>query len=78
MKVYIVIGETKNVYQDKIGEEFVPHPDKEIVSVFYNNNDAKEFVANSKLAKPKKERYGDTSYYRGGYYNLEIESHEVE
>jgi hypothetical protein len=35
-------------------------------------------VADNKLSKGKREPYGDTSYYRNGYYDLEIESWDVE
>lgn len=78
MTVYIIIGTKENVYQDVIGGEFLAHPDKEIVKVFSNGDDAKQFVTDNKLAKGKRDRYGDTSYYRNGYYDLEIESWEVE
>ena len=78
MTVYVVIGERENVYQDTIGGEFLPHPDKEIVRVFSNDDDARKFVADNKLAKCKRQSYGDTSYYRNGYYDMEIESWEVE
>jgi hypothetical protein len=77
MIVYIVIGEVEGVYQDEIGGPFVSHPRKEIVKVFANKQTAEYFVDNCKLPKPIKERYGDTSYYKFGYYSLEIESHEV-
>jgi hypothetical protein len=78
MTVYVVIGERENVYQDEIGGPFVPHPDKEIVKVFSDGESARKFVADNKLSKRKREPYGDTSYYRNGYYDLEIESWEVE
>ena len=78
MIVYIVIGEVEGVYQDEIGGPFVSHPRKEIVRVFSNGDDARKFVADNKLAKCKRQSYGDTSYYRNGYYDMEIESWEVE
>ena len=78
MTVYIVIGTKENVYQDEIDGPFVSHPDKEIVKVFSNDDDARKFVADNKLAKGKRKPYGDTSYYCNGYYDLEIESREVE
>jgi hypothetical protein len=77
MTVYIVIGEIEGVYQDEIGGPFVSHPRKEIIKVFANQQAAEYFVDNCKLSKPKKERYGDTSYYKFGYCTMEIESHEV-
>lgn len=78
MEVFIIIGTRENVYQEIIGEGFIPHPDKEIVRVFFDENKAINFVENAKLAKPKKERYGDTSYYKGGYISMEIENRVVE
>jgi hypothetical protein len=78
MNVYVVIGERENVYQDEIGGLFLPHPDKEIVKVFSDGESARKFVADSKLAKGKRQPYGDTSYYINGYYDMEIESWEVE
>ena len=78
MMVYIVVGEVEGVYQDEIGGPFVPHPRKEIVQVFSDFSDATKFVSDNKLTKSKRERYGDTSYYRNGYYSLEIETWEVE
>lgn len=77
MTIYIVIGEKENVYQDEIDGPFVPHPDKEIVAVFSDGDRARQFVQDNKLIEGKRERYGDTSYYRNGYYDLEIESWEV-
>ena len=77
MQVYIVIGTKENVYQETVGGEFLPHPDKEIVRVFSSGEQARQFVATSKLAKPTRKSYGDTSYYRGGYYDMEIENHII-
>jgi hypothetical protein len=77
MTVYIVMGEIEGVYQDEIGGPFLSHPRKEIVKVFANQQTAKYFIDNCKLPKPKKERYGDTSYYKFGYCTMEIESHEI-
>lgn len=77
MEIFIVIGTKENVYQDTIGGQFEPHPDKEIVKVFYDKDEAENFVQKSKLIKPKREPYGDTSYYRGGYIDMEIENHTV-
>lgn len=78
MIVYVVIGEKENVYQDEIGGPFLPHPDKEIVRVFRDGESARKFMADNKLSKGKRQPYGDTVYYRNGYYDMEIESWEVE
>jgi hypothetical protein len=78
MKVYVVLGTKENVYQDEIGGHFVPHPDKEVVKVFSSQESAENFIRNNKLNRPKKERYGDASYYKGGYCEMEIECAELE
>jgi len=77
MRVYIVIGTTEGVRQDEIGGAWTAHPDKEIVEVFAKQEDAENFVKNRKLKKPERRSFGDTSHYKGGYYELEIEDHEV-
>ena len=68
MTVYVVVGEIEGLYQDE----------KEIVRVFSSRETAEKFVKDSKLVKPLKYSYGDTSYYRFGYYDMEIESWDVE
>jgi hypothetical protein len=77
MTVYIVMGEIEGVYQDEIGGPFLSHPRKEIVRVFSDKETAENWVKTCKLSKPRKDSYGDTSYYRFGYYNMDVESHEV-
>jgi hypothetical protein len=78
MTIYVVIGTKENVFQDIVGGEFVAHPDKEIVRIFCNDDKAREFVKSSKLVAGTRKSYGDTVYYSGGYYDMEIESHSVE
>jgi len=78
MNVYVVIGTRENVYQERIGGEFAAHPDKEIVKIFSNEIAANDFVKNCKLKQPTRKPYGDTSYYKNGFYDLEIETHTVE
>lgn len=75
MKLYIVIGERENVYQDEIGGPFLPHPSKEIVSVFSTLEKAEKFITSNKLKKQKKERFGDTENYKTGHESMEIEEH---
>jgi hypothetical protein len=75
VEVYIVIGVKENVYQDTIGGPFTEHPDKEIVEIFLSEDDVKEFIASQELKKPKRVSYGDTLYYRGGYFDLYYEKH---
>lgn len=78
MNVYVVVGTIENVYQEIIGGPFEAHPKKEIVRIFKDESAAENFVKNSQLKCPRKHSYGDTSYYKGGYYELEVETHEVE
>jgi hypothetical protein len=47
------------------------------VRVFSDFNDAIKFVDNNKLVKCKKQSYGDTAYYRNGYYDMEIQDYEI-
>lgn len=75
--IYIVIGTRENVYQDEIGGPFIPHPDKELVIGFYNQRDAENYISINKLEKVKKQLYGDTSYYKDGFYEMEIQEVEV-
>jgi hypothetical protein len=77
MTVYIVMGEIEGVYQDEIGGPFLSHPRKEIVRVFSCKETAENWVKTCKLSKPRKDSYGDTSYYRFGYYDMDVESWEV-
>jgi hypothetical protein len=76
--IFIVIGTKENVYQDKIGENFVEHPSKEIVKVFSKKEEAEKFIANRRLKKPERLSFGDTSYYKGGFLELEYEEHYIE
>ena len=75
--IYIVLGEKQNVYQDQIGGDFTPHPFKEVVQAFTDYAEANKFILSQKLLAPQKKSYGDTSYYRGGYYDMELQSTEL-
>jgi hypothetical protein len=78
MTAYIIVGTTENVYQDKIGEPFESHYDKEIVCGFLDYEKAKQFIVDSRLDKPKKKTYSGFQYYKGGYYEMECETVEIE
>ncbi len=69
---------TENVYQDKIGEPFEPHYDKEIVCGFLDLEKAKQFIVDSRLNKPIKKSYSGNQYYKGGYYEMDYETIEIE
>lgn len=77
MTIYIVLGERENVYQDKIGEGFIPHPEKEVVKAFESYEEANQFILSQRLPKPKTKHFGDTSYYKGGFLDMEIQSIEL-
>jgi len=78
MEIFIVIGIIENVYEEIIGGPSFKHSNRHVVKVFRSKENAKKFIEKSKLKKPKKEPFGDTSYYKGGYCDLEIESHYIE
>lgn len=75
--IYIVLGEREGVYQDKIGEAFITHPYKEVVKAFESYEEANKFILSQRLKKPKKMPHGDTSYYKNGFYDMEIQSTEL-
>jgi len=76
--LYIVIGTTEEVYQEKIGEPFASSFDKTIVEIFTDEQLAKAFIEKNRLKKPQKQTYSGTKYFKNGYYDLEIEEHYVE
>ena len=77
MTIYIVLGEREGVYQEKIGEPFIAHPQKEVVKAFKSYEKANQFILSQRLSKPKRQRFGDTAYYKGDFYDMEIESTEL-
>jgi len=77
MFVYIVIGVKENVYQDKIGGPFISHKNKELICGFKTEEECIEYIKNQRLNKPKKQRFGDTSYYKNGYLEMEYEIVEI-
>lgn len=78
MTVYIVKGTTESVYQDRIGGDFTEHYSTELVCGFLSEAKAEEFIKDSRLTKPKKASYSGTEYYKGGYYEMEVESVEID
>ncbi len=78
MNAYIIIGTRQNVSQDEIGGPFVPHPEKEVVIGFFNIKDAENYIIKNKLEKPRKSSYSDTSYYNGGYYDMDIVETDIQ
>jgi len=71
--IYVVVGKSENVYQDKIGGPFDAHPDTEPVEAFCSMEAAKDFILSQKLKKTKKVSYGDSYSYKGGFFEMHIE-----
>lgn len=69
---------TENVYQDKIGGPFEAHYDKETVCGFFDLEKAKQYITDSRLDKPIKKSYSGIEYYKGGYYEMDYETVEIE
>ena len=77
MTIYVILGTRECVSQDKIGEAFVPHPTKEVVTVFTSYEKANQYILAQRLKTPKRKSYSDTSYYKGGFYDMEIQGTEL-
>jgi hypothetical protein len=78
MTAYIIVGMKENVYQDNIGEPIEPNYDKEIVCGFFDLEKAKQYITDSRLDKPIKKSYSGNQYYKGGYYEMDYETVEIE
>ena len=76
--IYVVVGIRESVSQDCIGGPFLPHPTGEVVKAFVKEQDAYDYINNCRLKKPIKKSYGDTSYFKGGYYDMEYDSVTLE
>lgn len=78
MTAYIIVGETENVYQDKIGGPFESHYNKELVCGFLDIEKAKQFIIDQRLKTPIKKTFSGTEHYKGGYYAMDYETIEIE
>ncbi len=78
MKIFLVIAEKEDFYQDKIDGPFVAHKNKDVVKAFRSKNKAESFVDKMKLKKPERVRYGGWVYFKGGYCDMKVEEIEVE
>lgn len=72
--IYLVVGKMENVSQDGIGGEFKAHPSEEIVAAFYEEENAQKEIDKRLLKKEVHQSYGDSYWYRGGYYEMYIET----
>lgn len=77
-EIYVVVGETEIVSQNKIGGPFETSYDKEVVCAFFSYEKAKSYIESMKLKKPIKKTYSGTEYYKSGYYDMEIETTGIE
>jgi hypothetical protein len=78
MTIYVILGTRECVYQDRIDEAFVPHPTKEVVTAFTSYEKANQFLLTQHLKTPKHQSHGDTSYYKDGFYDMEIQGTELD
>jgi len=76
-KVYVVIGETEEVFQITLDGPFQSIFSKEIVNVYSDKLKAENFINANKLKKPIKKTFSGTRFYKNGYYSLEIEEHYI-
>jgi|688.fasta_scaffold1404073_2 hypothetical protein len=73
--LYIVIGEIEHIGQKFIGGDFSASYSREPVAAFDTYEKAAKYVESQKLKRPRKEgTYSGTAHYRGGYYDMEVES----
>lgn len=77
-KIYIVIGETEDVGQTKIGGPFESTFSKEIIRVYRSKNDAEVFIDSNRLASPVRKTYSGIKRYKTGHSGMEIEEHYIE
>jgi hypothetical protein len=73
-EVYIVTGTTESVEQTRIGGNFEKSYSKECVAAFNTREAAEEFVKSHKLKKPVHFSFSGTRYFRGGFYEMEVET----
>ena len=76
--IYVVVGTTEHIAQDRIGGPFTSQYTQEVVKAFEAFKRAEEYIHQRRLAKPKKEAYAGKMYYKGGYYEMEVQSVELE
>ena len=73
--VYIVMGDTEHIGQEFIGSIFSTSYTREPVAAFDTHEKAAKYVESKELKRPRKGgTYSGTAYYRGGYYDMKIES----
>jgi hypothetical protein len=71
--IYIIIGETEEVAQSKIGGDFESFYIKEVVGYVDSSEEAEAYIKLNRLKAPRKESYSGTKYYKGGYYDMTYE-----
>jgi hypothetical protein len=61
---YALIAEYNDVYQEKIGESFLDHHSEEIVALFDDEQDAKNYIKESKLKQPKRQAFSSPIIFK--------------
>jgi hypothetical protein len=60
---YVLITEVNEVYQEIIGESFTEHWSDEIVALFDDEQDAKDYVRKARLKKPVRGSFSSTKLF---------------
>ncbi len=78
MKIYIIIGITEILSQKSYDSPFLEEYEKEVVTVFKELQNAKDYIEIRRLKKPKRASYSGTKYFKDGYYEMNIEESYIE
>lgn len=79
MTVYIVIGTRQEVSQKYIGGSFEASYHKKMIMGFKSMELALKYIESKKLKTPiKNGSFSGTSYYKDGYYDMDVETVEIE
>lgn len=62
--MYALKAEYEEVYQEKIGGSFVTDSTTDIVALFDDENDAKEYIKKSKLKKKREQTYASDIVFK--------------
>lgn len=62
--MYVIIGETNEVYQERYDEAFLDHYSEECIATFDTEKDAKAYLKKSRLKKTKRVSYGSDIVFR--------------
>ncbi len=71
--IYVIIGETEEITQSRIGGDFESSYTKEVVGYVDSLEDAEAYIKLNRLKVPRNERFSGTRNYKGGYYDMTYE-----